>query len=263
MGMYVMFMKNAFRENYIYRANTLIYIFTGTLGLLIQFNIWQAVYAAHGTVDNISLAEMLTYVILTAFVSPLTRSNIGFKLGEKIRSGEIAGDFIRPISLKWYLFADQLGNSVYDIFLQLIPTGVMLLLYQTFLPPKDFFHSGMFFLTILLGILLAYSLNYFLGLFVFWVKNYGFISWFLRAFTMLFAGSAVPLWFYPPALQAVANVLPFRFIAFEPISIYLGKTPVDEIWAVVVGQIIWIAVFLIASHLLWKKAQKVITVQGG
>ena len=126
----------------------------------------------------------------------------------------------------------------------------MLLLYQTFLPPKDFFHSGMFFLTILLGILLAYSLNYFLGLFVFWVKNYGFISWFLKASTMLFAGSAVPLWFYPPALQAVANVLPFRFIAFEPISIYLGKTPVDEIWAVVVGQIIWIAVFLLASHLL-------------
>ncbi len=263
MGMYYLFAKNAFRENYIYRANTLIYLFTGTLSLLIQFNIWQAVYSTQDAVESVNLAEMLTYVILMAFISRLTESSIGFKLGDKIRTGEIAGDFVRPINLKWYLFADQIGNSLYGIFLALIPAGVMLALYRTFLPPVDLFHGCMFGLSLALGILLGYLLNYFLGLFVFWIKNYGYISWFLGAFTTLFSGGAVPLWFYPPALRAVANILPFRFISFEAVSIYLGKTPVSDIYIVIAGQLIWIAVFFVACQLVWNRAQKVVTVQGG
>lgn len=263
MSTYLMFAQNAFRQNVIYRANTIIYAITSMLYLLIQFSIWQALYATQATIEQVSLPQMLTYCVINQLVRAFTDDEISSNLGAKIRSGEIGGDFVRPINLKLYLIADQLGNSVYEFCFNFIPIVIITVLCGAFTLPASVFHGVAFIVSLVLGIFLNYLIGYALGLIAFWVKNSGYVSWLMRAMTNLFGGTVIPFWFYPPALQKIAMLLPFRYITFEPISIYLGQTAKTEILSAIGMQLLWIAVVYLLGRLMWAKAEKRVVVQGG
>lgn len=263
MSTYFMFAKNAFRQNVIYRANAIIYAITSMLYLLIQFSIWQALYAAKATVDQVSLEQMLTYCVINQLVRSFTSDQIGSNLGVKIHTGEIGGDFVRPINLKLYLIADQLGNSAYTFCFNFIPVVIITILCGSFTLPVSFFHGFAFVISLVMGVFLSYLISYALGLIAFWVKNNGFISWLMRAMTNLFAGTVIPFWFYPSAMQKIARVLPFRYMTFEPISIYLGRATTNEIFSIICMQVLWVAAIYLLGRIIWTKAEKRVFVQGG
>jgi len=263
MYLYLSFAQKAFRQNYVYRTNTLLYMFTAILNLLIRINIWQTLYVNKFDIEGITLAEMLTFVIINSLISNLTYSSVGNKLAEKVRTGEIGGDFTRPINLKYYLMAEQFGDSLYTTVFNILPICVISTFFVPFCLPQSIPGVLMFFVSISLGVILIYNINYALGLLSFWFKHSTYVNWFLGAFTTLFGGSAVPLWFYPSFLKKIAYALPFRFVSFEPLSIYLNKTPITDAWKIILFQLLWIGVFYLLGIFIWNKAQKVVTVQGG
>jgi len=258
-----MFAKNAFRQNFIYRANTIIDMLTTMLYLLIQFNIWQALYHTQSVVETVSLQQMLTYCVIGELVLPFTSNSIAYTLGTKIRTGEIGGDFVRPINLKLYLFSDQLGNSLYMFCFRFIPAAVMTVIFGAFMLPQSVWHGMMFAVTLFLGITLQFLISYALGLIVFWIKKDTFVSWLMRALVNLFAGSVVPLWFYPDVLRNIALYLPFRYVTYEPIAIYLGQTSTSDFFFTVLMQLLWIAVVYLVGRVVWARAEKIVVVQGG
>ena len=233
------------------------------LYLLIQFSIWQALYATQAMVEQVSLPQMLTYCVINQLVRCFMDDYIGTNLGNKIRSGEIGGDFVRPINLKLYLIADQIGNSSYAFCFNFIPIVIITALCGSFTLPASVFHGVAFVVSLVLGILLNYLIGYALGLIAFWVKNGGYISWLMRAMTNLFGGTVIPFWFYPSGLQKIAMLLPFRYITFEPISIYLGQTAGMEILSAIGIQLFWIVAVYLLGRLMWSKAEKRVVVQGG
>lgn len=67
----------------------------------------------------------------------------------------------------------------------------------------------------------------------------------------------------PEPLRSVAAVLPFSQAVYAPISVLSGLTPPSEIprlWAMQVG---YFVVLLLASRLVFSRAVRAITVQGG
>ena len=233
------------------------------LEVLIQFNIWQALYAVGGTVEQVGLEAMLTYVVINRLIASFTSGYISSNIGEKVLSGEIVGDFIRPINIKLYLIFDHLGSALYDTAFNFIPVSIVTILFGAFLLPSSLLHGVMFVISLILGIILMYLLNYAIGLLTFWFKTYSYTHWLMRAMTTLFAGTVIPLWFYPDFLKNVAMCLPFRYISFEPIAIYLGQTTARDIVFTIAMQIMWIIVVYFIGLLLWKKAEKRVVIQGG
>jgi len=73
---YLMFVKNGFRQNAVYRANTVLYAITSMLYLLIQFSIWQALYGVQAAVEQVSLSQMMTYCVINQLVKSFTDDNI-------------------------------------------------------------------------------------------------------------------------------------------------------------------------------------------
>src|SRR5690606_37596279 len=101
------------------------------------------------------------------------------------------------------------------------------------------------------------------GLLAFWLMTAHSLEWFLTGITALFSGSIVPLWFFPPALAAVAQYLPFAWLAYYPTAVYLGKlTPAETGLALALG-LAWAALLAAGVGLLWSRARRRIVVQGG
>lgn len=259
---YIVFMWKAFLQRFTYRANSYFFILSSILRLSILASLWIALIG-EGSVQDTTAADMMSFVLINMVVSALTRSSIGNKLAERFTDGSIAIDFIRPIRLKYYLIAEQLGENLYSTIFHIIPVVVVGLVFLDVQLPAAWWQTGMFALTLVLGIVLIYSINYLIGLLVFWMKTAFYTNWLLGALMELFAGSVVPLWFYPAGLYHIAMSLPFRFISFEPVSIFLGRTTWSESWTVVGFQLIWIAVLLLLEYILWRKVQTKVIIQGG
>lgn len=262
-GVYVMFAKKAFRQNYIYKSNTYLRIFGAAVSIIVQISIWQALYNGKKTVNGVSLSDMMTYVIINLFLSAVTYSSIANRLAGKVRSGEIGIDFVKPVNLKYYLMAEDFGNALYRMIFTFLPTCIVSTFIVRFKLQPDLGHAFLFIISTLLGIVLMYYIHYILGLLSFWFKNSLYTNFLLSACFTLFGGSVVPLWFYPDALRAAAEAMPFRYVTFEPISIYLGKVNYKSALLILVMQLFWIILFMFVEKCIWNNAQKVVTVQGG
>lgn len=73
----------------------------------------------------------------------------------------------------------------------------------------------------------------------------------------------VPIWFYPEFLKSVSYWLPFRYMTFEPINIFLMKTSVEQAWVPILAALLWLVVLSLADKLIWRAAAKKLTVNGG
>lgn len=264
MSIYLEFIKVAFQERYAFRFNFFVSIFGSLLAIFIQMNIWSALlHEREAAASAITLQDMLSYVIISNLIGGLTGSGVAQKIGERVESGMIAADFLRPLHLIYYLWADDFGAKSFQFLFVTVPTCSFVGLVYGISFPSDSRMLLLFFISLWFSVIISFYIHYILGMFAFWLQTSWFIGWVLLAFNQLFSGSIVPLWFYPDWLYTISSFLPFRLIAFEPISIYLEKKTVAESLIIILHQSTWMLVLILLERWLWLRAQRKVTVNGG
>jgi ABC-2 type transport system permease protein len=77
------------------------------------------------------------------------------------------------------------------------------------------------------------------------------------------AGTIVPLSLFPGWLEGLVLALPFRGIAYVPLSIYTGAIRGAEIWINILAQLAWAGALILLTRLIWLLARRRLVVQGG
>jgi len=78
-----------------------------------------------------------------------------------------------------------------------------------------------------------------------------------------FSGVAAPLSLFPPALYGVASVLPFRHVIETPVSIWLGRVPIERAGWSLLAQAGWAAALLAAGAGIFGLVLSRHQIQGG
>ena len=155
-----------------YRFNTFLGMASRIVFIFVQFAIWRALYGGRDAVQtgfgSVSLREMTTYVVLTTALSFLIDAYVIERIDQRIKSGEIAIDFIRPISHLLSHLAAAWGQTLYGVAVQLVPM-VILVAVVTGLQPPPTVQAGLLALALVPGAsLLLFLMSYVLGLVGFW-----------------------------------------------------------------------------------------------
>jgi ABC-2 type transport system permease protein len=104
----------------------------------------------------------------------------------------------------------------------------------------------------LAAMVIYFQLSYLLGVMGFWASQ----SWGPRfCFEIILefcAGAYFPIDLLPLAAQKVLNVLPFPYLIYYPVSIYLERLSGAQIATCLITQAIWIAVLSVAVRFGWK-----------
>ncbi|MCJ7504059.1 MAG: ABC-2 family transporter protein, partial [Acidobacteriia bacterium] len=79
----------------------------------------------------------------------------------------------------------------------------------------------------------------------------------------LFSGLLIPISFFPRIFQDVFSVLPFQYISYIPVLIYLRKISGGGIVKALALQVFWIFALLALGAALWRWSSRKITIQGG
>ncbi len=262
MRVYVEFAKKAFQNNITYRADYIAGVINAIVMIFVNISIWKAIYEDEQTVEGVQFKILITYVVL-AFLMQCIYGMEEYFIETKVRSGSISLDLLKPISFSGYIFSYNVGILVFRVLMQLIPALLVSIILFGMLPPFNLTMLAYFFLSLVLGYLVLYNLN-----FIVWISSF----WFYWSFSlvtikdtavMILSGALLPLWFMPQAMVDFINLTPFASIYYVPISIYLGQVPPDEIIIVLVKQVIWAGLLFVIGKLLWSTALKKLVVQGG
>ena len=263
---YIEFMKNTLQSNMAYKFNTFLRLFSKILFLFIQIAIWRALFKGTTEVSTnagfVTLSEMITYVIVSSLMSVIISSNTIGRINQKIRSGELSIDLIRPIRFLTYIFSETVGNMSFRIMFEIMPLLILSTSFWSISYPS-FYNSLLFSVALVNGMLLYFLLTYVIGLLAFWYLNIWQLDRLLGDLIRLFSGSFIPLWFFPKVLLKISNVLPFRLIYFTPLSIYLGKIEYTESVELILQQWLWIIILFITQRIVWKKGIRKLVIQGG
>jgi len=266
MRKYYEYIKNSFKEYLAYRVEYISGIIQTLLSLAVQLYLWQALMGQSGQVSTdagiITLKDMITYVLVVALVDTLARSNVIYDINDRVRSGQISTDLVRPMNFIGYMFCRMAGRSLFNFLLQFLPVLVIGVIFLDISYPTV--PDLLFFcITVINALLLTFLLTFSLGILSFWYMQIWQVDILLGTAFQLFAGGWIPLWFFPEVLVKISNFLPFRLVYYVPISIYLGKLDTQDCWFAVLQQVVWIVILYGLTRLMWHFAVKKLVIQGG
>ena len=262
MSLYLAMIGKSYRKHLAYRSEVWIRIVIGILFIGIQVAVWTALIGS-GDVDGITLPDMITYAVVYGMSSMAMADRVLAEVDEKLRSGDVAVDLIKPYSYPLTLAADQLGRTAFSALFSSLPTVVVAALLFGFALPPTAGSAVAYVVAFAISLAISFALACIVGMLGFYFLATFHFQWALGALRTLFAGTMVPLWFFPDGLRAVASALPFQFLGFVPGAIWLGKysatgtlgmLALGLAWAFGLGGLAW---------WMWGRITHRLVVQGG
>lgn len=266
MRVYIEFLKNAFQSNLAYKMNVFLSLVSSIVVLLVQIYFWRALFQDIGQTQTnmgvISFRDMVTYTLVSTGISIAINTTTVFKVNDRIRTGEIAMDLIKPVSLKGMLFCDALGNNGFRMVFQLTPFLIVgILMFGIRLPSEPYLI--LFVISAINGMMIYFSISYLIGLIGFWFLAVTSLSMLFNVVINVFSGEMVPLWFFPDFLYELSAFLPFRLIYFAPLAIFLEKTVLADAIGFILQQFLWIGILVGIERIIWVRAVRKLVIQGG
>ena len=117
--------------------------------------------------------------------------------------------------------------------------------------------------SVLLAQVLIYQLTLTVDLLCFWTIQNESALVLVRFLQNLLAGGIVPLWFFPAWFLNASWFLPFRYTLDIPLSFYVGRLALADAPVVIARQLAWCLLLTGLNRMVWRKAEKQVTVQGG
>jgi ABC-type uncharacterized transport system permease subunit len=224
--------------------------------------IFVAVYAGRETVGGIALHQVITFVTLVNLQVFLLFPEIAGYVRERVREGQIAFDIGRPAPFLSQLLAHQLGATAAVAPFVALAVPCAMLLGGIQLPQSPM--AGLLYVVSLgLGYLVAMLIGLLIGLMAFWTMETGGVLTIYAFANQFFGGALVPLWFFPPALRRVADLLPFQAQAFIPLSMYTGQLAGAQAARALGLQVFWVVALFALAWLVWRRAMHRVVIQGG
>lgn len=285
---YSTFASNALKEKYTYRFKAIMWSLSTLFNMLVQYYLWKSVYEeTNGTFMGVSQANYLIYISFGVVFYNITSCMENMNIAEDIKSGNIAMNLCKPINYKTMIFFRHIGSKLGEM-LGLIPllivafilTGTVVLTVA---------NLGIFILSTVLAFLIMFVFSYIVGLVTFWTTNYWGVQFFTNSLMGLFSGQLVAINFYHEigmglqnvnsnwaflqnpivitffgVLEKLAYCLPFQSMYYTPMSILSGiiNEP-GEIISHLILQFFWLLILNGIAYIMWRKAQKKITIFGG
>ncbi len=249
--------KLTWLERLAYRANFFMEIVSGVLSSLILIFLWMAVYRGAGreAIGGYSLAEMVTYLVggglINSFILTTAENP---ETSQSIQDGSLSNLLVKPMSPYRIWFVRDLSMKSFYLVLGLVGYSVVFLFFRDYLIPlPSRAHLACLGLALAFAALLQFFLFEFLSLLAFWVENTYGIRFVMRVVMEVAGGAIIPLSLFPGLIEKVFLALPFPFLIYLPMRIYLGKIPLEAIPWELAKEAAWIAGLVAANRAVWRR----------
>lgn len=247
-----------------YRANFLMNFLFGLIPLTVSIFFWKTVYQ-YGVSTNVMIGkrlsvytfeQMLTYFFLVFLVSELVNArSVATELSEKVRAGKLHDFLLKPVSYMKFAYYLFISEKIVQFANIALPFGLFVFLCRNYLSFTGK-HIGVFLLSLFLAMSMNYLLYCILGLLTVWLEEISAILDLYRNISFFLAGGLFPPILLSWNFYRIVSYLPFQYILYVPIEIYMGTASPVRTINYIKGQFIWVACLTALMIFIWRKAIK-------
>ena len=273
---YKPFLRAGAIDTMAYRFNILMWAGITVCEVACLVFLWLAVYRSspggmEAEIHGFTFREMISYVVLTTIFTFVTFNNDTlWNINTDVRKGTVGNYLIKPISYRGKFAATSLGNLVTMALLFGLPfyTAALLTLHKLgFLPdlrfPAFFAHLGLFLLAGLCAALLNDAVAYIFGILCFYTSSGWGLNSLKTTLISFLSGTLLPLAFFPAGLRELVSRMPFAGMSQNPVLILMMKYDLGESLRSLALTAAWIVALELFAKLLFSRAIRKVTVQGG
>ncbi len=224
---------------------------------------WETIYEQNLTGQEIALNSMFAYAILGSIFSRTQRTGMVWEMEDKLRSGDIIIELLRPTHWQLLKMAEFISVSAAQVVVIGIPVFAISAVIMGAAPPASIAAGLVFLPSVLLGLAVAFGFSYLVLVFGFKYLQIGGIESALNGLRPILTCALIPLWILPGWAETTLLSLPFPYIIFAPLSIYVGRIAGTEIAVTFAIQLGWaVALFAVGAYLTRRVSRDPI-LQGG
>lgn len=257
-------MLNTIQESNVYRANYFLSFLCVVFPLVGILLLWNKIYSDTSLVGGYNKTLMITYFILATLIGELVAPCIWREISIDIKDGGLSKHLLKPLQYHWYNFSIYMGDKVPYSLAGFIVIGILVFIFKSsFYFQTNLCNLILFFLAVSLGIFLGWQISYLLSLTSFWLEDNSGLFGITNVGFAILMGSLLPLDLFPRIVSNIAFFLPFPYLLYFPVKIYLGKIPLDEIVYHIGFQFMWILILLLVNRIVWRKGIRKYSAVGG
>lgn len=234
-----------------------------TFGLLKVAILFATVRAAGGQLHGYTIASMSTYVWLSQGMLGSVNLTGRTDLALRVKDGQVAVDFLRPVDLQAAVIATEAGASLFALIPRGLPSvllGALTVGIQLPASPEFYLLGAV---SICLAITISAAMVYLIAVAGFWlIETRGLQILYMLAAGFL-GGLYVPIALFPQWLRIVATATPFPSVMMYPIDVLSGFGGALRAVQLVLAQLAWLAGVAAIGQLLTRAGRRRLEVQGG
>jgi ABC-2 type transport system permease protein len=265
MKKYLSIFNISFQQEFVYRLNFVMWRVRNVIQFLLVFFLWDTIFSdPERQIFGYDRAKILTYVFGILILRALIYSSRSIDVAGEIARGDLTNYLLKPVSYFKYWFTRDLSSKGLNIIFALAEASILYLI----LKPPFFFQTNllllvMFAISLVISLILYFLLILFFSTFTFWYSEQAWGAMFLfMIFSDFLGGGIFPIDILPDAAQKIIYSLPFSYLLFVPLQIYLGKYGLlQAINGILIGSV-WTIVMYFAVRNLWNKGMKVYRAEG-
>lgn len=234
-----------------------------TFGLLKVAILFAAVRASGGELDGYDLGTISAYIWLSQGLLGSVNLNGRTDIADRIKTGDVAVDFLRPLDVQAAAITTEVGRSVFALLPRGIPTftlGVLVVGVPMPSTPAPYLLGAV---SVLLGIVVSATTVYLVATVGFWLVESRGVQILYMVASGFLAGLFVPIQLFPDWLHAVASVTPFPSMLIYPVDVLSGRVTGAASLGIVGLQVLWLVLTAAAGQALTRAGRRRLEVQGG
>lgn len=262
-GAFVALTGAGFRRWSTYRQATLAAVFTNSVFGFLKCYVLLAVLGSREQVQGYDEARLASFVWLGQGLLGVVLLWGWTELADRVRSGDVTADLLRPVDPLWSYLAADLGRAGHAALTRLlVPLAVGALAFGLHVPRRPLTWL-LAVPTVVLAVVISFAVRWLVNLTAFWLLDVrGVVTLWVVGSGGL-SGLYVPVAFFPGWLERAAWCTPFPWLFQAPLDVLVERGSAGGQLLLVAGQAGVAAALLAVCRLVQHRAVRVVVVQGG
>lgn len=260
-----MIFRIALEERLAYRGDFALGTLMRFLPIITQIFLWWAVFESVGDgqssenqLAGYTFNNMVAYYLLSMLGRAFSSMpGLASTTAKQIRDGEIKKFLIQPIDMIGFMLLGRIAHKVAYYTVATLPFALVFFLCRRYFsgwPSVEILAA--FLISLVFAFLLGYFLDLCIGLIGFWFLEVSSLMFVYMLLNFFLSGHMFPLDLLdrlPGPWLAIVEYLPFKYLAYFPAAIFLGKIESDQLWFQIGVEALWLVFAICAARFLYAR----------
>lgn len=247
-------LRTCIEERLVYRGDFIFATLVRFLPIVTQIFLWGAIFRGQEVLNNYTYANMVAYYLL-AMVGRAFSSMPGLSSGiaRDVRDGTIKKYLTQPIDMLGYLFWHRVAHKLVYYIMAALPFGLVFYLCRDYFSGwPDGWTTAAWGTSLVMAFLVGFLLESLIGLIAFWFLEVSSLIFVYMMINYFLSGHMIPLDWLGEFGRWV-QYLPFKYLAYFPAAVMLGKIPPEDLPGEMALEMGWIVVLLILNRVAFAR----------